>query len=139
MYIASFLLAATLLTFQELELNPPESVLQKHHGEKVQIRGFPYQTSEGNWVLAGESDLKSCCVGSDRNRSRQIILVEEEGSYTPHQVIEVIGMLDYRDGRWLLEDYQVHQSNYSLVWLAIVGGLIFGGGWWILYCSRHRT
>lgn len=41
---------------------------------RIQIRGFLYQTAEGDVVLAREPDLKSCCVGSASKRGTQLLV-----------------------------------------------------------------
>lgn len=42
--------------------------------QSIKIRGFLHKTSDHRWVLAAEPNLKSCCVGSHANRSRQLLI-----------------------------------------------------------------
>jgi len=51
----------------------PEA-LQAYQHQQVSIRGFVYRTKDGKNVLAAEPDLKSCCVASRGNITRQVML-----------------------------------------------------------------
>lgn len=43
--------------------------------KKISIRGFPYRTPSGSWVLASQPNLKSCCIGSSLKQNEQIHLI----------------------------------------------------------------
>lgn len=41
-------------------------------GKEVEVRGFVYANQEGQELLADTPGLKSCCVGSEKNRAKQL-------------------------------------------------------------------
>ncbi len=61
--------------------------------EIIEIRGFLYQTPKGEWILAAEPNLKSCCLGSHEKKARQIILIGQFDRTAINRVITVQGRL----------------------------------------------
>ncbi|NGX41747.1 MAG: hypothetical protein K940chlam7_00019 [Chlamydiae bacterium] len=72
---------APMLTFNDLKNH------STHQDQVVTIRGFLYQTQGGDWVLAEEPNLKTCCVGSAKKIDRQIFVSGEFGN--PERVLAV--------------------------------------------------
>ncbi|MCB1112878.1 MAG: hypothetical protein H7A37_06180 [Chlamydiales bacterium] len=50
---------ATVITFSQIADHPP------HTEETVKIRGFIYETPEGEHYLADKPNLRSCCMGKE--------------------------------------------------------------------------
>jgi len=42
--------------------------------KQIEISGFLYQSPEHGWVLASEPNLKSCCVGNDKQKNKQLLV-----------------------------------------------------------------
>ncbi|PJD97289.1 MAG: hypothetical protein CK425_04010 [Parachlamydia sp.] len=57
----------------------------------IKIRGFLYQTSDKQWVLAAEPNLKSCCIG--KKFAQQIFLDKFQTPSSFHAVVEMTGLL----------------------------------------------
>lgn len=66
----------------ELTAGHISEVLQPYHRQDLMIRGFLYRTKEGQLVLAAEPDLKSCCVASQKNINRQVILANSDIAFS---------------------------------------------------------
>lgn len=58
--------------FEDLICSDPEHC--PYEDQEVKIRGFLYQMPEGQWLLAAQPNLRSCCVGSELKRDSQIFL-----------------------------------------------------------------
>lgn len=56
------------------------------------IRGFLYEVEDG-WILAPEPNLRSCCVGSDANREKQVRVEEMEESPSTWKAVTLSGDL----------------------------------------------
>ena len=59
--------ARTLDDRQELKAR-----LSKWQDKRITLRGFPYQSNDGHWILAPQPNLKTCCVGSAHNAHSQV-------------------------------------------------------------------
>ena len=46
----------------------------QYHNQQVKIRGYFYQSENGNTILSTENNLPSCCVGSLKKKSTQIVV-----------------------------------------------------------------
>ncbi len=64
------------LSFQQFDSTTTSEniplALKQAHQHHVSIRGFLYQGSNGQWILAAEPNLKTCCIGSKDKISKQI-------------------------------------------------------------------
>ncbi len=49
--------------------------LSSYTDQTITIRGFLYQNTTGEWFLAGQPHLKSCCVGDPSKDTQQINLL----------------------------------------------------------------
>jgi hypothetical protein len=78
LFLCSHLLCAeeTALSFDFFQL---EGLVEDENApvpsQRIHIRGFLYQTQDGEVVLAREPDLKTCCVGSESKRQTQLLVV----------------------------------------------------------------
>lgn len=70
--------------------------------EMVEVRGFTYRTERGEWVLAGQPNLKSCCTGSENRRSEQIVLRGWGGEEPSRRAVKVRGLLKCEGGGYSL-------------------------------------
>ncbi len=68
-----------------------DNLAEGPHQQTVTVRGFLYQTSSGNWVLASDPGLKSCCIGAQNRVERQIFIEGNVGSPTPGRVYTLEG------------------------------------------------
>lgn len=118
------LMTTAVLTFHDLNDKSPEEIVRTYQGKEVEITGFPYKTADGVWILADDPQLKSCCVGSDKKKKSQIVLDGEKGAYPSHQVLTLLGELNFSDGRWRLTNYSHKHEGSSFGWL-IAGAFIF--------------
>lgn len=64
-----------LLTFNFLEKLSSENLKELKKGQKVEIRGFIYETPDGQTILSANPHLKSCCAGSLSKRNQQILII----------------------------------------------------------------
>lgn len=113
MAIMTFLLAALMLNIQELD---PQKAKELNNSQ-VEVRGFLY-SNQNVLILADEPNLKSCCVGSAKNKNRQIQIKDFQEEYPSHQVVTVQGLLTYDEGKWILSNTSmILNTNFTWVWL----------------------
>ncbi|MFA6916059.1 MAG: hypothetical protein WC222_06660 [Parachlamydiales bacterium] len=110
------LLTSTVLSFSEIEHTPPKELTEIYSGQKVAVRGFPYATEQGEWILSDEPNLRSCCVGKGPKAAKQIVLQENAKQFTTFQVIEVEGLLAERDNRLVLQDWNTVNPKGAIAW-----------------------
>lgn len=90
------------LSFQHLEglvdhLSPEAATLHLErsllgfHNHEIRMRGFLYLNKDGQWVLSSESNLRTCCVGSAKKISQQVVLKDLEILEAPTKVVTVEG------------------------------------------------
>jgi hypothetical protein len=91
-------MTAVAISFQDLPTTSPEG--------RVAIRGFLYQTEEGHLILAGEPNLRSCCVASTKNLSKQIIVNDGTGSI----LIPEQGYVSMLEGNLIVEGPPAHTA-----------------------------
>ena len=118
------------LSFQELErrVGEGEGSLAEIDGSTIQIRGFLYTANGGQTVLASEPNLKTCCVGSEAKRKKQVAV---HGDRLPTAssdfAVTLIGLLEVDpNGQFLfsLKNSAVAESSQQNLSLWILGSLI---------------
>jgi hypothetical protein len=117
---------------------PSEIVTESHpffflQGQLVQARGFWYPTSSQEGILASDSGLKSCCLGSASKLNQQII-VKGHLDYLPTQRVVTlegifkIGTFYNHEGQLLqfyaLEDAREVKKSNSYVFFLVIGILL---------------
>ena len=89
--------------------------------EKIQIRGFLYQTDKHKWYLAEEPNIKSCCIGSKILKNKQLLLNQEFAQKDLHKAKTLEGILRQKENVFFLEDIiEVHQASIWKITFAIV-------------------
>ena len=87
-------------------------------------RGFVYQTESGEWVLATEPDLKSCCLG----KKGQIYLDGDFSRCQSHQAYTLKGTLNgnHLEGAQLIEkgSFPLSPLLFLLFFIPIIKKLI---------------
>lgn len=77
------------LSFQQL-VDEKEQIAD----QEVLIRGFLYKTDNGQWVLASEPNLRTCCVGSSNHVKKQIFLENSYvGAHPNAELVSIQGIL----------------------------------------------
>jgi hypothetical protein len=76
-----------------------ERVIRPLEGQEVVIRGFLYPKEGGQWILAAEPNLRSCCVGTAKNARRQFRVefagqVPDEAASTARSVKGYVHLAD---------------------------------------------
>jgi hypothetical protein len=90
------ILLITLLAYADsgslttLSFDQPDWI--SFHQSEVRICGFLYQTREGQWILASEPYLKSCCIGSDDKIDNQIVILGLQVQTPPSQAVTIQGI-----------------------------------------------
>jgi hypothetical protein len=96
--------------------------------KEIHIRGFLYKTDGDQLILAGEPNLRHCCVGSELKRDRQIYI--NDASLSPQlTVIDLVGKLVFKEGRYTLENARQLEpapTNHLALFLGS-GALILSG------------
>ena len=81
--------------------------------KQVTLRGFPYQNEGGEWVLASEPNIPSCCL-------KKHSYIRLEGAFPDlptSRAIEVTGLLTFDKG-WILKDVNLKEASHSdLEWI----------------------
>lgn len=86
--LSLLLLAAIGLGAEEL---PFDKLAEAAYPQEVVVRGFLYHTPNGDWVLAAEPNLKSCCQGAGHKVDRQIFVGGDIGQPEPGRVYSLKG------------------------------------------------
>jgi hypothetical protein len=100
------------------------------NGKRIKIRGFLYLSPSGDWILAAEPDLKSCCIGSKSKANQQIFL---DGHFDPQLVNyahEISGVIhidakDQEERYYYLQKAVLLKKNRDYSTIAI-GVIVFG-------------
>ncbi|MCB1213323.1 MAG: hypothetical protein KDK40_03400 [Chlamydiia bacterium] len=119
------------VTFLDLDTNSG-----KLQGQSVAIRGFLY-SREGQWILASEPNLRSCCVDTPHLHHGRVaveFLIPPEWSPSAASAYQLVGRLERGTGdRWRLVEAKLEETNrlnegttYLLAGFGIAGTLFFG-------------
>jgi hypothetical protein len=104
-------------------------------GNTIKVRGFLFRGDAGQWVLSSEPNLKSCCVGKESKRDKQILLDGQYEEGMINQVVEVEGRFE-NTSPWRIESARVVSKTGAQGWLraGLVGlGLVALLGWYLFY------
>lgn len=79
------------LSFSELQ------TIKIENNRYVSLRGFLYKNEQGEWILASQPNLKSCCLGTSHKAKEQIAVSFESLPSLPSkgQAITLEGFLVY--------------------------------------------
>ncbi|KAF3362641.1 Uncharacterized protein PHSC3_000880 [Chlamydiales bacterium STE3] len=126
------------VSFVELTKDP--DVAKQWHEKPVLLRGFLYQDKQGQWILASEPNLKSCCVGSESKRTHQIF-VQPKGAFktTPKSAVTLKGefTVDPQNRyNYVLKNAYLTEGNANLLHMLIVGFVLIGV-FFILYVVKY--
>lgn len=85
--------------------------------QHVEIKGFIYQSSDHQWILAAEPNLKTCCIGTSNKIARQILLSGNIENPPINQAVTVKGQF-LIDPKWnndgvLTQLYRIDQAKIS--------------------------
>lgn len=103
-----------ILSFDEsFPDNLPENpTLMTYQGERVQLRGFWYP-DEG--ILASETNLKSCCVKSENNVLKRVLVKGEIGPISPQRAHTLEGTFKidpiFNEKGSLIQFYVLENAN----------------------------
>lgn len=118
-----------LLDFSQVEAihaNPEivDSMPQRH----VQMRGFLYKTETGEFILASEPNLKSCCISTDAKRDRQVVVVGKEMlEMTPSLTVLLEGDIAMDNDRLHLTNANVVEEPVDftvIIWIIVASCMI---------------
>lgn len=127
----------TASAMHDIEAGKLPQELQQYQHQHVFIRGFLYPTKNGEMILAGEPDLKSCCIASQTMITRQVF-VKGELDWVRHKGFAVtlegdfaIDPIRNKNGEWqrlyILKNavFSANKSgNGFLLFLLVGGGII---------------
>lgn len=77
---------------------------EKLLGESVTIRGFLYQSTDGEWILADQPNLKTCCVGK---KVGQIFLDGDFSEIPTYKPVSITGTLTLKNDLYHLENTEL--------------------------------
>lgn len=85
-------------------------LVDKNLGQRITTLGFIHSDGEGRLFLAGEANLRSCCVGKNRLGIPQLLIKEID----PSQAKELYAKAVYATGYLSLEKEQLTLSEATL-------------------------
>jgi hypothetical protein len=97
-----------------------EALQEAKVGEKLELKGFLFQSNDGAWILSKDPDLKSCCIGSAHKRDSQVTLLGEFSTYSTNKPLQVTGTLHAATEGYILAETDVIQKGSFPIWT--VGG-----------------
>lgn len=77
---------------QQVAVQELQKDLAPYHQHQVIIKGFLYSSSNHQWILASEPNLKSCCVASSEKISQQLMLADNFAGTSSNRAINVSGI-----------------------------------------------
>lgn len=92
-------------------------------GEEVVLRGFLYKKENGEWILADEPSLKTCCVGADHTADRQVILEGKFQEAYLHRAVTLKGIWNKQiDSYHLMKaEFVEHTSSFTFLKEELIG------------------
>lgn len=110
-------------------------------GQVIKIRGFIYETKEGQFILAAQPDLKSCCVGAPNKLQEQLLLEGPLSEIPKQQFITLEGVFKIEEKQgylYRLEQIKLfHPQTSSFPWISLgLFSLILGGLYFLIKMKR---
>lgn len=123
------------LTFDQLGTPALSNVENK----QVRIRGFLYQNAQGEWILASQPNLKSCCVGTPSKFHQQIFISNHLSPASTAYVSTIEGIFRiHSHNLYRLEQaYLIEESHFPI--FEGIFMVFLGMGGWLLYRSKNRV
>lgn len=109
------------------ELSKPGLVNQE-----IALRGFLY-FNQDHWILAAESNLKSCCVGTIQKSNSQIILDSNLDRPPASKVVLIQGTLLFENGLFYLKNSKlIVDDSYNLFYFSAFFAIFLIVAYWFL-------
>ncbi len=94
------------MTFDELQnISEPRT---------IEIKGFCYRDSNGYWIIDERPNLRSCCVGTESNIKRQVVVDDEIAGLDNNILVHLKGTIsvrpEYKEGK-LVSYYHIAQTE----------------------------
>ncbi len=150
----------TLLTLhkakKELQSRDPRLILPKllrpYHRHHISVQGYLYETPSGDWVIADRPNMKSCCIGSEKELFQQIFVEMDQKPPGHNKLVRAEGtfqvdVLKNQDGGYVriysLQDATVAALGRSrMPWLtlgSVLGVAAVALGVWLQKRGRGRA
>lgn len=86
-----------------------------YENQRVRMRGFLYRASDDRLILASQPDLKSCCVG----KQKEHVIVE--GHLEPQRNAVLVEGIFVIEGNFILKEVHLVESKINWIfWMLIV-------------------
>jgi len=128
-------LLSLILSFSLFEFTSKgKETLSTYEGEEITLRGFLYQSEQGEMVLAPEPNLRSCCIGQGKKLASQVILKGFPTQEVSSLPVEIKGLFHIKEGRYCLDQGELLKSSRTPfeLWPAFLALFLSGGaffGW----------
>ena len=128
LHISCSLYGSINFPFVEITNDPTPLEKAKFYDlQEITVRGFLYQTSEGQWILSTEPNLKTCCVGSKQKAHKQIALEKSFEGIKADHVIALKGKFNIQDEAhpFLLTNVLIEKiPEYNPPWFWLTAGVL---------------
>lgn len=106
-----------LIDWSTLSSLTSEQMISYHEGQRIRLRGFIYKTADGEFIIAPEPNLKSCCL----HKSHLIYLKSNQLTVSENIPMEIEGSLELNGKQlFLAEISQPEAITTPLEWRAFL-------------------
>lgn len=135
------LLESSLFALNEVLDNP-----SRYENQRVEVRGFLYQSMAGDLLLRAESGLKSCCVNTGIRADKQIVIKSQDRIPLSTNVIALQGTFKMerthdQQGRviltYVLEDAHVVEKSFPFLLVCGVGVICMLAAGYFFYFRKN--